>query len=147
MIRIYSSLKRVDKIDFFFKNQVLVHDYLYLFWARYLSKIEMELESSKSKIEEQLKSSTKSKKELKKTIGWIHDRQKRGVLIQLGEDGPLSIVYKTLIYEWRSSTIPSSYELQLDDLLEKLQEMEKQCVLSLPIRTSLLLPKTDGNHD
>jgi hypothetical protein len=59
----------------------------------------------------------------------------------VGEDGPLTYTYQTIIESWRASNVAEKdgTELKLDNLLKRLVQLETDLVQSLPIAEFLSL--------
>ena len=86
---------------------------------------------------------SQDKQTLKSNISWAHRRLKRNIQVPMlvGEDGPLTYTYQTIIESWRASNVAEKdgTELKLDNLLKRLVQLETDLVQSLPIAEFLSL--------
>ncbi|KAJ3303211.1 hypothetical protein HDV03_004120 [Kappamyces sp. JEL0829] len=137
----------------FFSSHVLDADGLYLYWAKKIAGQHKKLldlqELSQTQLDEwkDARPSTAqptSRQDLKETLSWTKRRLKRGLVLEVGEKGPLAVVYEAMISSWRSSNVMIDDPLELDNLLIRLTALEKKRVLELPLGDVFAVRKDAG---
>jgi hypothetical protein len=108
-------------------------------WSRVLHSIRNDILRTKDRLQSKL-NATKSQKgcnrgQMKEEITYLNKQLKKGVLIQLGEQGPLGVVYSRLIEGWRAGEKKEDeHVLELEKLLQTLKAKEKS-ILEMNLNT------------
>jgi pentatricopeptide repeat protein len=106
-----------------------INELLPFLWSRIMHSVRLDILNAKEKLQAKLDSSKRQKNldrgKLKEEMTYLNKQLKKGIAVQVGEQGPLAIVYSGLIDGWRAGQKnEGEHVLELEKLLQRLQAKE-----------------------